>query len=95
MKKLAVLILVISGLFLGAVQSSQYGLTYGIEPTKKFCPVCLATGQKSTISIGACMTTAMWCGNGYYDEDGNFHAPKECNKSTCDYTCSNGHSWAE
>ena len=92
---MVILILVISVVLLGAVQSSQFGLMYGIEPLKKFCPECVKQGLKSTISIGMCMSTAMWCGNGHYDENGNFHPPNECNYTSCEYKCSNGHSWAE
>jgi hypothetical protein len=59
------------------------------------CPICKAEGKLSTVSVGMCMTTAMFCGNGYYDEQGNFHAPEQCNSTTCEYTCSNGHHFSE
>jgi len=67
----------------------------GIEPGKKFCPVCQKDGLKSRVYIGGCTITALWCGNGHYDEDGDYQPPEPCNKSACDYSCSNGHSWSE
>lgn len=57
------------------------------------CSVCQKAGLKSTVVMdggGSC--TAMYCGSGYYDEDGKFHAPKDCNTCTYRGKCSRGHS---
>jgi hypothetical protein len=62
---------------------------------KKFCPECQKLGLKSKVFIGGCTSTLLNCGSGYYDEDGDYHPPDPCNTTTCEYTCSNGHTWME
>ena len=57
------------------------------------CPHCRALGLKSIVHIGSCMSTALFCGNGHYDEDGNYHPPENCNSTSCSYICSNGHKF--
>jgi hypothetical protein len=57
------------------------------------CPHCRALGLKSIVHIGACFSTLLFCGNGHYDEDGNYHSPDDCNSTSCEYTCSNGHKF--
>jgi len=56
------------------------------------CQTCKAEGQKSTISVGCGMTTAMGYAP-FYDEDGVLHI-HDPNVTTRDYTCSRGHSWS-
>ncbi len=58
------------------------------------CPECAKEGKRSRITVapgGFCtlMATHQW-----YDEDGNFHF-NDPNKTTRNYSCSNGHKWSE
>ncbi len=62
---------------------------------KKFCLECQKAGLKSKVYLDMCSATLVHCGNGYWDEEGNFHPPEPCNTTTCSYHCSNGHSWEE
>lgn len=59
------------------------------------CSICVNENRKSSVARGWCMSTLMSCGNGYYDEDGAYHAPKPCNTTTCNHACSNGHTIVE
>jgi len=59
------------------------------------CPKCKATRHQSRVYPGVCSSTLMFCGSGYYDINGNFVPPSECNKMTCSYSCSLGHSFTE
>jgi hypothetical protein len=60
------------------------------------CSVCKWLGLRSTVLMSAGMAcTAMFCGSGYYDEDGRFHAPQPCNTCTRMGSCSRGHQIAE
>ena len=59
------------------------------------CPECKELGLKSTVTQLYGTTTLLNCGNGYWDEDGNYHAPEPCNTTTIHYECSQGHSWTE
>lgn len=62
---------------------------------KKLCSWCVEQGLKSTIEIRPGFCTAVFCGNGYYDEDGNYVSPSRCNTCTTHYECSQGHNWTE
>jgi hypothetical protein len=53
------------------------------------CPKCKELSLKSSISVGASYTTAMYCPP-YYDEQGVFHS-HDMNTNTTHYSCSNGH----
>lgn len=66
-----------------------------IKTEKKFCPICQKEGKKSTVRQTGAYSTLAYCGNGFYDEDGNFHPPRDCNQTTFSYSCSNGHTWSE
>lgn len=57
------------------------------------CPQCKVNDQRSTVHIGAGMSTAMYSAP-YYDEDGTYHF-HDRNSHTKSYSCSNGHRWAE
>ena len=57
------------------------------------CPQCVKEGKKSHINVGTSTTTLMYCPP-YYDEDGKYHH-HDPNYVTTNYTCSNGHEWAE
>lgn len=58
------------------------------------CPECQKLGLKSTVtSDGYGVCTAMYCGGGLYDEEGEYQAPWKCNTCSFAYTCSNGHSF--
>jgi len=66
-----------------------------VEPWDGICPCCKAEGRTSTVRAdGFCTTTAMYCGGGYYDEQGGYHEPAPCNTTTRGYNCSNGHAFA-
>jgi len=34
---------------------------------------------------GGCSSTAMYCGDCWYEKDGSYHCPKECNTLSCNY----------
>lgn len=59
------------------------------------CPQCMAEGAVSKVYPGACSSTVMYCGSGYYDESGRFHPPEDCNRTTCKYQCSRGHYFSD
>ncbi len=57
------------------------------------CPECVKEGKKSCVYIGTSTTTLLaW--TPYYDEDGGYHNENP-NRITTQYSCSNGHRWAE
>lgn len=64
-----------------------------IAVSQVFCPVCKSEKRKSTIYVGSTTTTCLFCGNGYYDTLGIYHAPLPCNTTTTKYHCSNGHEF--
>ena len=53
------------------------------------CSICVATGQKSTVTLGACMTTLAYF-TPWYDENGKYHN-HDGNASGCSMACSHGH----
>ena len=55
------------------------------------CPICLEHGKKSTVTPGGGITTSLYYGDGYYDEEGRYHSPETCNTTSYQYTCSRGH----
>ena len=60
------------------------------------CSTCLLLNLRSKVSmnqVGA-KTTAMFCGNTTYDENGNIQLPKPCNSVTIQGKCTNGHNIA-
>lgn len=57
------------------------------------CEICVAHGLKSIVNVGISTSTAMWCPP-FYDEEGRFH-DHDMNTTTTQYSCSNGHEWAE
>ena len=57
------------------------------------CPECVKNNQKSTMSVGASMTTLMYSAP-FYDEEGRYHSHNP-NTTTTEYSCSNGHRWSE
>lgn len=57
------------------------------------CASCLAQGLKSTINVGMSSSTPMWYPP-FYDEQGQFHH-HDLNTIITEYSCSNGHKWAE
>lgn len=59
------------------------------------CPRCVAEGVTSKVYPGACFSTAMYCGSGYYDERGYFMPPEDCNHTNCEYRCSKGHYFTD
>jgi len=61
-------------------------------PFQGKCPVCIENGETSTVTQeGSWATTAAYCGEGFYDEAGQFHHPEPCNTSSASFKCSNGH----
>lgn len=65
------------------------------EDGRIVCPQCVMEHKKSTVTVGSSMVTAVYCGSGYYDEDGYFHAPEPCNTATTEYRCSRGHTFTK
>ena len=57
------------------------------------CPECIKLGLRSKIFAGMSSGTLMCC-HPFYDEDGVYHH-HDYNKTTTNYSCSNGHSWSE
>ncbi len=57
------------------------------------CPECIKEGLKSSVCPGGSSTTLLCCPP-FYDEDGKYH-DHDRNWTTYDFTCSNGHIWAE
>ena len=55
------------------------------------CPYCKKEGKKSCVYQMGCSSTLM-ATYSYYDENGNYHF-EDNNITTCDYKCSNGHSF--
>ena len=56
------------------------------------CSACGRWHVTSTVVMAAISScTAMYCGSGYYDEQGAFHAPTPCNTCTQYGQCSRGH----
>lgn len=66
-----------------------------IKTEKKLCPICQKEGKKSTVRQTGAYSTLEYCGTGFYDEDGEFHTPRNCNQTIVSYSCSNGHTWSE
>ena len=56
------------------------------------CPECVKEGKKSKVFIGTSTRTLMYW-QPHYDEDGVLHS-NDPNKTTTDYSCSNGHKWS-
>ncbi len=80
-----------TALFVLAALWFQYGILQDGR-----CSICKMLGIRSTVTMnvfGSC--TAMFCGSGHYDEDGNFVPPKPCNTCTRNGRCSNGHRLAD
>lgn len=57
------------------------------------CPTCVASGERSTVTPGYSVVTAMFA-NSFYDEDGQYHR-HDPNSRTTSFGCSNGHEWAD
>lgn len=56
------------------------------------CPVCLAQGKKSTVTVGSSTGTLM-ASPTYYDENGVYHND-DPNTYTTEYSCSSGHHFS-
>lgn len=56
------------------------------------CPVCVETGEKSTVRGGGGTKTLLGGGGPYWDEDDVYHQ-HDPNRVTSYYTCSNNHRW--
>lgn len=73
--------------------------TGGIPPhplKKEECPECVALGWRHKTWVQHHYdVTAMMGAPGYWDEDGNWHAPCDPNITTRYYKCSNGHQWSK
>jgi hypothetical protein len=58
------------------------------------CPACSTTGKKSNVYPSGVMScTDLYCGSGFYDTLGTFHASSPCNSCWRNYKCSNGHEF--
>lgn len=63
------------------------------SPMKIVCPTCRERGLRSKVYVGMSSRTLMAVLE-WYDEDGNHHF-SDSNKTTTNYSCSNGHQWSE
>ena len=57
------------------------------------CPRCVEGNKRSFVYVGMSLTTLM-ATHTYYDEDGKLHYDNP-NKTTTNYSCSEGHKWQE
>ena len=57
------------------------------------CPECAKVGMTSRVYPGVGSQTLVYYPP-FYDEQGRYH-DHDRNTTTTDYTCSNGHVWAE
>lgn len=57
------------------------------------CPECVEAGLRSKVYVGSSATTLMSVLT-YYDEEGRL-VVDDPNTTTTQYSCSNGHRWAE
>ena len=60
----------------------------------KFCPDCVAEGEKSTVRNLGSSQTLLGGATAFYDEAGKFHR-HDPNVTTTAYKCSRGHTWEE
>lgn len=70
-------------------------LPYLSEAWDGICPKCKVQGAQSRVYPGGCSASLIFCGSGYYDVNGNYNPPHDCNKITCKYSCSRGHEFIE
>lgn len=63
---------------------------------RPICKECEKEGLKYTVQqpIGGVTTLMAWT-QGYWNEDGNYIAHTDPNRTTYSYNCSNGHNWSE
>lgn len=55
------------------------------------CPDCVKQGLRSKLFVERTTMTAMNCGEGHYDEQGQWVSPPDCNYVTTECACSEGH----
>lgn len=58
-----------------------------------FCPECQKAGQPSKVYVGISRETCIGVTQ-FYDEGGKWHNHNP-NRTTTEYTCSEGHKWTE
>jgi hypothetical protein len=60
------------------------------------CEQCVSEGKTSSVSEPQYgITTLMGIAPGYYDETGNYVPPYNPNRTTYEWSCSQGHRWTE
>lgn len=59
------------------------------------CQKCKDEGLTSRVYIGMSTRTLMGKPPDYYDEQGKLVVAKDPNRTTTEYSCSNGHKWIE
>ena len=59
------------------------------------CTKCQQLGSRHRVFGAGTTTTLMNVSPGYWDENNNWVQPEDPNITTCQYMCSNGHSWEE
>lgn len=60
------------------------------------CEECIKEGKKSTVyKPQSGVTTLMGISPAYYDQDGVYHEAYNPNKTTYEWSCSQGHKWLE
>jgi hypothetical protein len=80
-------------LIIPAICFGQVGFN-PVQPERVICSACHDSGFVSIVTPGGVTCTLMFCGNGYYDTLGYFHAPVQCNTCTRYYHCSHGHDFS-
>ncbi len=99
MNKLYILaIILLSSFQLASAAITSFEFSDGNTLTlggRKLCSWCEGQGLKSTIDIEGTTSTSAFCGYGYYNEEGYYVAPSNCNTNRTSYRCSQGHSWTE
>lgn len=80
----------------GSADDHHRGMCVGAEETAELvdgkCSICMREHRKSTVTMNPYgSSTLMYCGSGYYDEDGKFIPLPNCNTTIYTGRCSNGH----
>lgn len=86
-----------SSTFTGTLYGERSEITkeeHSLFLEENICPICKREDKRSRVYCEGGFVTAMSCGNGYYDEEGEYYPPPRCNTFTYGCHCSNKHWWA-
>jgi len=90
---LAVILAILIGIGIVRGEVNLLGRILIIDTWDHLCPVCKEHGLKSRVYEVGCMSTLL-ATHTWYDEEGRFHYENP-NRTTCNYTCSNGHHFSQ